>query len=228
MALLNLDDLQQSLNIDLSDPNGQAVATELIAAGVAWIEGEIGYPLESGSRTEYFDQGFSHFWLKTKAPVSALTLSVFNSTTAAYDAITSTLVRYSDTGEVSTVAWLPEGFQAVKAEYTSGWTSATLPKDLRKALIDLIGTQLIEVANFSNTADSFNSNSDDEETTDSSTTPTGSIKRIQADSYTVEYSTADSDAYWKAKSAQLARSIGDNVPAGVQEVINRYKRPFAI
>lgn len=227
MALLNIDDLQQALNIDLSDPNGQAVATDLIAAAVAYIEKQVDFKLESGSRTEYFGDGYCHFWLKTGAPVSALSLSVYNSMTAAYDAVASTLVRYSDTGEVSTIAWLPEGFQAVKADYTAGWTSVTFPKDLRQALIDLVGVKLMEVANYSSTADSFNGSGDAEEGGESSTTPTGGLKKYTVGGFTAEYSTAQTDAYWKAKSAQLTRSIGDDVPPGVTNIINLYKRPFA-
>jgi hypothetical protein len=223
MALLSIDDLQAALNIDLTDPNGQAIATDLIAAAVAWVERTVGYHLEAESRTSYFDDGRCQLFLPTAAPVSDLTLASFNSITQAYDAVDPMTVRYSPDGEVHTTTWLPSGWQAVKASYTSGWTAETLPKDLRQALIDMVGIKLLEVANYSASTSSV-----DEEDVETTTTPTGALKRVQSDSYSEEYSTAQYDAIWKAKSTQLTHAIGDNLPQGIINTIHRYRRPFAI
>ncbi len=50
MALLIPTDTQAALNIDLTDPNGQALATSLIASAVAYVEGAVGYPLEQATQ----------------------------------------------------------------------------------------------------------------------------------------------------------------------------------
>jgi len=63
-------DIQAALNIDLTDPNGQALATSLISSAVAYVEAVLGDPLEERAGTEYFEGGLSRLWLSTGAPVS--------------------------------------------------------------------------------------------------------------------------------------------------------------
>lgn len=223
MSLLDYSDIQEHLNIDLTSPNGQNVATELIAAAVAWVEGEVGYSLESVEQTAYFEDGDSYFFLPTKAPVTiGPDIATYNSATSAYDAVSSDYVRSSGSGEVYVSYPLPAGFQAVKATYTAGWTSATLPKDLRTAIIELVGTKLLQIANFASTTAATSGD------TTTTTTPAGGLKRVQSDSYSEEYSTAEFDAIWKAKGKQLLQTIGDDVPEGILKTINRYRRAFAI
>lgn len=93
--------------------------------------------------------------------------------------------------------------------------------DLKQALVDLVGVKLLEVANFSSTT----ADTDGVETT---TTPLGTLKRVQTDSYSEEYSTTQADAYWKAKAVQLSRTIGDGIPTGIMETISHYQRLIAL
>jgi len=223
MPLITPEDVQTKLNVDLTSPEGQAVATSLIDAAVAWVEGQVGYPLESASLTTYFSDGYCHFWLPTSAPVSDLILSTYNPYTSGYDTVDARYVRFSPTGEIDCLASLPSGFQAVKASYTAGWTAITLPADFKDALVDLVGIRLLEVANFASATTIT-----DADGNEVSSTPVGALKKVQSDSYTEEYSTAQTDAYWKGKAAQLSRSIGDSVPSGIMETLSRFKRPFAL
>ncbi len=108
----------------------------------------------------------------------------------------------------------------MRATYTTGWTSETLPADLKQALINLVGLKLQEVTNFS-------SNPDDP-TGDGSGASTGALKRVSAGGYTEEYTTSGNESAWKAKTAQLSRSICDSIPSGIADTIARYRRPFAL
>lgn len=51
----------------------------------------------------------------------------------------------------------------------------------------------------------------------------GALKRYTSGAYSEEYSTAQSDACWRARSAQLARTIGANLPTHIKETITSYK-----
>ncbi len=81
MALLTPTDIQAALNIDLTIPNGQTLATSLIAAAVSSVEQMLGFPLEESSQTSYFDGETNRLWLPTGAPVSNLVLSTLNTIT---------------------------------------------------------------------------------------------------------------------------------------------------
>lgn len=219
MALLTYLDIQAALNIDLTDPNGQALATSLIGSAVAYVETLLGFPLEETTQTKYFNGEFNHLWLPTAAPVSGLVIATYNSSTQLYDTVNSLYLRTSGK-EVFISTSLPYGFQTVRATYTTGWTAATLPADLKQALIDLVGLKLQEVTNYS-------SNTDDP--TGAGTSPdTGALKKVTSGAYTEEYASSGAEAAWKAKTAQLSRTIGDALPAGVQEVVRRYQTPIAI
>lgn len=223
MALLTPEDIQAALNIDLTDPNGQALATSLIVSAVAFVETALGYPIEQRQQVTYFDGEYPHVWLPTGAPVSDVVIASYNLSTQNHDDIQSQYFRNTGTNEVYVSIGLPHGFQSVRATYTTGWTPETLPADLKQVLIDLVGLKLQEVTNYSSSSPGSTS-----EVTDASSTPTGGLKKFSAGSYSEEYSTAESDAYWKNKSAQLSMSIGDSAPTGIMNIIERYKRPFAI
>jgi hypothetical protein len=217
--LITYSDLQSALNIDLTDPNGQEVATELIASTQEWLSNQLGFPVEEDEVTKYFNGQYHHLWLPTSAPVSGVAIASYNSTSAVYDAVASQYIRSSG-NEVFIDYYLPEGFQTVRAIYTTGWTAETLPDDLRRALIELVGLKLQEVTNYS-------SNPDDP-TGDGSGASTGTLKRVNAGSYSEEYGGGLSETQWKAKAAQLSRGFGDSVPMGIQAVINSYKVPYAV
>ncbi len=219
MALLTPTDIQAALNIDLTDPNGQALATSLIAAAVAYVESALGFPLEATTQTKYFNGEFNHLWLPTAAPVSDLVIATYNSSTHVYDTLDSLYLRTSG-NQVFIRTSLPYGFETMRATYTTGWSAATLPADLKQALIDLVGIKLQEVTNYS-------SNPDDP-TGDGSGATTGALKKVSSGAYTEEYGSTGNDAAWKAKTAQLSRSIGDGLPAGIQEVVDRYRVPCAL
>jgi hypothetical protein len=219
MALLTPDDIQDSLNIDLTDPEGQLIAESLIAASQEWLSSQLGYPVEEREVTKYFDGQYHHLWLPTAAPVSNLVLSTYNSTTNSYDTIPSTYLRTSG-NEVFIDYALPYGFHTVRAVYTTGWTAETLPADLKRALIELVGLKLQEVTNYSTNPD--------DPAGDGSGSTTGPLKRVNAGSYSEEYATGQADALWKAKAAQLSRGFGDSVPPGIQAVISSYGVHFAI
>jgi hypothetical protein len=220
MPLLEPSDIQDALNIDLTDPNGQALAESLIASATAFVSTLLGYPLEQAEVVESFNGEYSHLWLATGAPVSNLVMASYNSQTKVYDTVESQYIRTSG-NEVYIDACLPHGFQTVRATYTTGWTSETLPQDLRQALIDLVGLKLQEVTNFSSDPASTDSSGEDD-------VVTGQLKKIQSLNYTEEYATTGSDAMWKAKTAQLSRTIGDSLPMGIQAVIDQYRKPFAL
>lgn len=221
--LITLDDLQSALNVDLTDPNGQTVATNLITAAQAEAEAILGFPLEARLVTTYFNGEDRHLWLPTAAPVSDVQIATYNASTNAYDTVDGQYVRSLGDARVTINTSLPEGPEMVRATYTTGWTADTLPADLKHALIELVGIKLLETANFSSTQTTTDVNG-----TVTTTTPEGAVKRVQSDSYSVEYSTAQADAYWKGQAAQLARSIGDTTPAGVMEVFRRYQPVVAI
>lgn len=221
--LITTDDLQSTLNFDLTTPAGQTTATTLIKAATAWLSKAIGYPIEETSVTQYFDGSQQQLWLNTGAPVSNLALSTFNPYTSAYDSVDAGSIRPSVDNEVYCTLAFPCFYRGVKATYTTGWTADSLPDDLRQALIEMVGLKLQQVANFSSSTTSV-----DDSGNESTTTPVGALKRVQSDSYSVEYSSAQSDAYWKAKVAQLSRSIGDALPDGIMEVVRSYRRSFAI
>lgn len=220
MALLTYPDLQEALNIDLTDPNGQTIATSLISAAVSQVEKALGYPLEQSSVTEYFDGSSNQLWLSTAAPVSELVLDIYNATSQAYDTLPATFVRHAGGSQVFTTASLPSGFQSVRATYTTGWTSATFPSDLRRALIDLVALKLQEVTNYASNPDDPAGNG--------SGVGAGTLRKVSAGSYTEEYVSGQSEALWKAKAEQLSRTIGSSLPSGIQEVVARYRVPFAL
>jgi hypothetical protein len=217
--LLTYLDIQAALNIDLTAPNGQTLATSLIASATAYVENALGFPLEETTQTKYFNGEFNHLWLPTGAPVSDLVIDTYNSNTRSYDTMDAQYIRNSG-NEVFISSTLPQGFQTVRASYTTGWTAATLPADLKQALINLVGLKLQEVTNYS-------SNPDDP-TGDGSGVATGALKKVSSGAYTEEYGSTGADTAWKAKAAQLSRSIGDGFPAGIQEVVERYRQPFAL
>lgn len=223
MPLLTYDDIQVSLNIDLTDSNSQAAATTLIAAAVAHISNQVGYPIEQASQTVYFDGEFNRLWLPTKAPVSSLAVATYNTLTNTYDDISAEYVRHQGTADVLVATSLPCGFQSVRASYTTGWTDETLPEDLRQALIEIVGLKLQEFTNYSSDPTGAASSSGD-----SSSVPTGGLKKYTSGSYSEEYSDAESQARWKAKLSQLSRSIGDNLPDGIAAVIDLYRLGYAL
>jgi len=228
MSLFTPEIIQTERNIDLTDPNGKAVAEALINATTAYVSRYVGYPIEQAEQTSYFSDGYSHVWLPTGAPVSSLSLS--RKSGGGYTDIPSNTYDWSESGEIeSTFSW-PSGLKAVKAVYTAGWTENTLPGDLRDAMIDMVTLKLQQIANFSaSTTDTTTGEGEEEEGGSSEvTTPPGQLKKYSVDGYTEEYSTAQTDAFWKARSAQLAKSIGDNIPSSIKEVMARYRKPFAI
>jgi len=159
----------------------------------------LGFPLEETAQTTYFDGETNRLWLPTGAPVSNLVLSAHNTITGAYDPINALYLRHSGTSEVYTSLSLPRGFQSVRATYTTGWTAATLPADLKQALIDLVGLKLQAVTNFS-------SNPDDP-AGDGSGAATGALKRVSSGAFSEEYGSTGSEVMWKAKATQLSRRI---------------------
>lgn len=219
VALLTSDDIQSTLNIDLTDPNGQDTATTLIVSATAWLARAIGYPIEEATVTEYFDGAHQLFFLPTNAPVSNLVLDSYNPLTKVYDPVDPTYIRQMGDSEVYSSLRFYCGYRAVKATYTTGWTAGTLPADLKQALIELVGLKLQQIGNFSGL----------DPTSASNETPIlGALKRTHSDTYMEDYSTAQYDEFWKAKAAQMARSIGDSPPDGVMEVVRSYRRSFAI
>jgi len=158
-------------------------------------------------------------WLPTKASVTAIVLDTWNSTTKTYDPVATDDYRWSASGELVSDVCLPTGFQAVRATYTAGWTKTTLPRDLRDALIEMVGLKLQEWSNYSSTPDDPNG--------DSSAPATGALKRVES-GVTLEYATSNAETQWKAKAAQLSRTIGDDLLAGIVNTIKRYRRAFAV
>lgn len=221
MALLTFDDIQAALNIDLTNPNGQERATDLIEVAIATAEREVGYPLEqTADQVAYFEDGQPRMWLDTKAPVSALTIATYDEVDDAYDTLDATDYRSTNDGQVYAKVALPTGFQAVKVTYTAGWTAETLPRELRQALITIVGLLLQEVSNYSsNPADPAG---------DGSGETTGALRKVEAIDYTEEYDNEGSAVKWKAKLAQLSRTIGDDLPPRVKEVFAQYRKPFAL
>ena len=221
MALFTYEDVQAQRNIDLTDPNGQELTTNLIEAATAWVSRYVGYGIEQAERIHYFSDGCEHVWLPTNAPVSALALAT--KTVSGYTSVPADRFDWTEQGEVQSFNSLPSGLKAVRATYTAGWTSETLPADLRDALIDMVVLKLQGVNNFSTTASSSSEGEGGGESGGASTTVAGALKKFTAGSYSEEYSTAESDAYWRAKSAQLSRTIGDGIPASIKEVVASYR-----
>jgi hypothetical protein len=225
--LLTYADLQPALNIDLTDPNGHELADSLIAATQALLSGPtmLGFPIEQASTTEYADPAHSLFWLNTTAPVSDLEVSKMNSQTSSYDTISTDYVTNHGGRQVYVTDTLPNVPFGVRLSYTTGWTAETLPADLKQAMIDIVGIKLLEVANYSSAAPGSTTEEEGEEAAD---TTSGPLKKVVSIGYTEEYSTAESDAYWKAKTGQLTRSIGDNLPQSIIDTVLAYKPSFAI
>jgi hypothetical protein len=228
--LLTYQDLQPALNIDLTDPNGQELADSLIAATQALLSGPsmLGFPIEQASTTESADPSHSLFWLNTTAPVTDLEVSKMNSLTSSYDTVSSAYVTNHGGRQVHVTDCLPNVPFGVRLSYTTGWTSETLPADLKQAIIDIVGIKLLEVANYSSAAPGSTTEEAEEEEEETAEAASGPLKKVVSIGYTEEYSTAESDAYWKAKTAQLSRSIGDNLPQSIIDTVLAYKPAFAL
>lgn len=226
--LLTYQDLQPALNIDLSDPNGQDLADSLIAATQALISSPayLGFPIEAAPVTEYRSEGNSLIWLDSTAPVSSLVAAAYNHTSSAYDTIDTAYVTNHGGREVFIRQSLADGFHALRLTYTTGWTRETLPAELKQAIIDIVGIKLLEVANYASTAPDTSSDSGEEESETSSTS--GPLKKVVSLGYTEEFSTAESDAYWKAQTAKMTRSIGDAIPQEIKDTILAYRPSFAL
>jgi hypothetical protein len=224
--LLTYQDLQSALNIDLTNLNGQELADSLIAATQALFSGPLylGFPIEAAPTTEYRSNGQSLIWLSTTAPVSNVSAALHNSSSNTYDTVDTGYVTNHGGREVFITQSVPEAFHSLRLTYTTGWTAESLPADLKQAIIDLVGIKLLQVANYSFAAPGTESAEEGEETS----TTTGPIKRVVSLGYTEEYSTADADAYWKAKTTQLTRSIGDDVPEPIKQVVLAYRPAFAL
>lgn len=226
--LLTYTDLQPALNIDLTDPNGQELATALIAAAQALFSGPnyLGFPIEQAEVSEYRSGGVPRFWLDTSAPVTELSVAQRDSLANTYATIEpESVIHHGDRNVYLTVS-TSDAFHALCFTYTTGWTSGTLPKDLRQAIIDTVGLKLLEVANYS----SSDPAGDTEESGEGgeSTSQSGALKKVTSGAYTEEYSTSGSDAFWKAKIAQLTRTIGDNLPDSITETVRAYRPVIAL
>jgi hypothetical protein len=93
MPLLEPTDIQDALNIDLIDPEGQDLAETLIASATTWLSTILGYPIEQTEDvTSYFDGEYPRIWLPTGAPVRYLVLAAYTTTTSSYDSIEITYV----------------------------------------------------------------------------------------------------------------------------------------
>jgi hypothetical protein len=160
-------------------------------------------------------------FLPTAAPVTNVSVTTYNSVTTNYDAVDASLVRWSEDGVVDAGCGLPSGFQSVRVAFTTGWTADTLPKDLRSALMDLTLLKLQQINNLS----LIDPTSPSDAGTD---VVAGPLKRVQSDTYSEEYDTAQSTAIWKAKTAQLSQSMGDDVPPQIFNTVLSYRRAWAI
>lgn len=221
MALISFEDVQEERNIDLTDPNGQVVATKLIEAATAWISRYVGYPIEQDTHVYYYTDGYRKLWLPTKAPVSSVLIE--RRVGSGYEALSVNSYDWAENGEVEVRVSLPTSLKSTRITYTAGWTSATVPADLRGAIIDIVALNLQGISNFSST-DSGSSEGEG----GSSGGGGGGITRVTAGSYTEEYSNARNEAYWKAKTAQLSRTVGDGIPSSVREVVAGYRLPLAL
>jgi hypothetical protein len=211
-------DLSTERNIDLTS-DGEGIVATLISAVTAWASSVASYPIEQAAAVYYVEDGANPIHLPTMAPVSGPVVSFYNTQTNVYDAVDVSLVRAGG-ASVYLNTFVPCGFQAVKVDYTAGWTAETLPSDLRDALMNLVMLKLEQINNLTVV---------DASSLDASQTATGALKKVQtADGYSEEYDVSESTAVWKAKAALLARSIGDDVPAGIMEVVSRYRLVFAL
>ena len=76
MALLDHTDLEKQKNITLTDPNGQELASKLASSILFWAERRLGYPLSSGSKTEYFDGGSKRLYLGNGVNIANVAVSI--------------------------------------------------------------------------------------------------------------------------------------------------------
>jgi hypothetical protein len=226
--LLTYQDLQPALNIDLTDPNGQELADSLIEAAQALFSGPLflNFPIEQSEVNEYHNGGVQQYWLNTTAPVSDLVAASRDRSTNTYDTFANTAVINHGDRNVHLTTYVSEAFHALRFTYSTGWTADTLPKDLRQAIIDTVAVKLLEVANYSGSAPGAASDAEGED--ENPSTPTGTLKKVVSIGYTEEYSTAEADAYWKAKTAQLTRTIGDNLPQPVIDTVIAYRPSYAL
>lgn len=204
MPLLTPADVQAQLNINLTDPAGVTVTTGLINAAVAIASSYVGYSLEEREAVTYASDGGQRFWLPTMAPVTAVSAFSYNSATGSYDEVASTALQFDPQGNVWANYGFTTGFNAIQFTYTAGWTSANLPADLKQALIDLVGYKL-QVANAGSTG-----SADD---------APGALKRVTSGSYSEEYVTP---------VAAKTPTVGDTLPLGITEVLDRYRLPIAL
>src|SRR5680860_197966 len=119
MPLFDPDVIQEERNIDLTSPEGQTIATALIAAVNAWVFSFVGHDIESSTRNAYFEDGERKMFFPSSDPVSAVGVSIFNTVTTNYNAVAGSYVRFSDHGVVDVSVGLPCGFQAVKLTFIS-------------------------------------------------------------------------------------------------------------
>ncbi len=170
MPFLDYTDYERQTNQTLSDPDGRALANAIANGIVHWAEERTGRTFTKGLVTDYFDGGTDTFDLSASPIDLALpiTVSIFNTSTNAYDAYTGTLRSFDD-GSVILQDSQIRYYRGVKITYTAGFT--TLPDDLKQALTELLALK-------------FDAAGDDGGQT---------IKRVSTSQYSEEYVTSAAD-----------------------------------
>ena len=137
MALLTIADIKEELGI--SDTDSDTLLTSLLNAVVALFEKKIDRTLESATYTEYHSSKANQnkVFLKNY-PVTSIT-SIHDDPDWDYgsgDLLDSDDYNYDDdSGIVYYDGYFYEGFNNIKVVYEAGYTSATIPKDIKQCLI---------------------------------------------------------------------------------------------
>ncbi len=135
MALLDHTDLEKQKNIELTDPNGRELANKLANSILSWAERRLGYPLRSGTKTEYFDGGTKRLYLGNGVNITNVAVSLWDGST--YQPYTGS-VRTS--GNVIELGSTPaSGLNRVEVTYEAGYSEADFrTTDLHQALTELL------------------------------------------------------------------------------------------
>lgn len=148
--LITLQDVKNYLQIEESTQDAQL--TQMIKSVEAQVKKTLGRELESAERTEYYDGDGKGIILVKEFPITAVA-SLYDDPDRDYGS--DTLISSDDYiwGQVDGLApgaiRLDLGFfyrsqKNVKVTYTGGYTTSTLPEDIKMALIKLVGAEHIE------------------------------------------------------------------------------------
>ena len=144
--IINLSDVKSFLGI--TKTTDDVVLYRIVQRADAYVKTECRRNFESAERTEYYDGTYENVINANEYPITAIS-TIHDDTTRTFDS--TTLVASTDytfdatSGQIFFDGhFLSVGVRNVKIKYTGGYTTATMPYDLKKAVINIASADYIE------------------------------------------------------------------------------------